>query len=292
MRAKGTPSRVALTWRDARRRAVIKGLYFLHRRSDRATLWYTPDIKPIATSLLRLIAAELGMRLGGTDGIASPLIVWDTGTVCSRSYPGAALNTHCRDISKTTVDKTFAAVFGYGAIVDPFADTGQIVEKSDENATHDGRVLQSPIAAIRKGAVYTRLIDNRVADGLVEDIRVPVILGHIPFVYLKQRSLAIRFSNENSSASMQPADVVLTRDEQAKLVAFAEAMGMQFGELDVLRDKSDGRIYVVDANRTPAGPPNHLRRSDYFPAVRSIAATLRDRWLDGLVFASGGTTAR
>lgn len=91
---------------------------------------------------------------------------------------------------------------------------------------------------------------------------------------------------------MQPADAILTRDEQTGLVAFAEAMGMQFGELDVLRDKSDGRIYVVDANRTPAGPPNHIRWSDYFPAVRLIAATLRERWLDRLVSASDETSAR
>jgi len=292
MSARGEPSKVALRWRNARRRAVIAGLTLLRHRGDRATLWYTPDVKPISTSLIRLIGAQLGMRLRGTDGNASPLIVWDTGTVCLRSYPDAALNAHCRDISKTTVDRTFAAIFGYGATVDPFADAGPVVEKSNENATHDGRVVRSPIAVVREGAVYTRLIDNRISDELVEDIRVPVILGHIPFVYLKQRPLAIRFSNENSSASMQPANAIVTRDEQAKLLAFAEAMRMQFGELDVLRDKSDGRIYVVDANRTPAGPPNHIRRSDYFPAVRMIAATLRERWLDGLVTASGETTAR
>jgi hypothetical protein len=106
-----------------------------------------------------------------------------------------------------------------------------------------------------------------------------VILGHIPFVYLKRRPLATRFSNENSSASLHPADGIISTDEQAKLVAFADAMHMQFGEMDVLRDRSDGRVYVVDANRTPAGPPNHISWLEGYRAVRMIAAALHERWL-------------
>ena len=35
-------------------------------------------------------------------------------------------------------------------------------------------------------------------------------------------------------------------------------MGIDYGELDILRDNNDGRIYIVDANNTPSGPPNGL----------------------------------
>jgi hypothetical protein len=37
-------------------------------------------------------------------------------------------------------------------------------------------------------------------------------------------------------------------------------MGLDYGELDVLRDADDGRLYVVDVNTTPFGPVN--RRLD------------------------------
>ena len=44
---------------------------------------------------------------------------------------------------------------------------------------------------------------------------------------------------------------MLSKDEQAKLLQFCRAIGLDYGELDVLRDNGDGRIYVVDANNTP-----------------------------------------
>ena len=31
-------------------------------------------------------------------------------------------------------------------------------------------------------------------------------------------------------------------------------MNLEYGDLDILRDNDDGRIYIVDANNTPHGP--------------------------------------
>ena len=44
-------------------------------------------------------------------------------------------------------------------------------------------------------------------------------------------------------------------DEIDKLLRFCAAMNLDYGELDVLRHKADGRIYVVDVNTTPDGHP-------------------------------------
>jgi hypothetical protein len=39
-------------------------------------------------------------------------------------------------------------------------------------------------------------------------------------------------------------------------------MGVDYGELDVLRDVEDGRLYVVDVNDTPSGQtPSIIERS-------------------------------
>jgi hypothetical protein len=35
-------------------------------------------------------------------------------------------------------------------------------------------------------------------------------------------------------------------------------MGAQFCELDVLRHKGNGKIYIIDLNKTPYGPPSKL----------------------------------
>ena len=50
----------------------------------------------------------------------------------------------------------------------------------------------------------------------------------------------------------------------------ARKLGIDYGEFDVLRDK-DRRIYVVDANNTPYGPPNELSEGDCTRALVLLA---------------------
>jgi len=51
-----------------------------------------------------------------------------------------------------------------------------------------------------------------------------------------------------------PIDGLFSADEQRLMLEFARRIGMDYGELDVLRDKETTDIYVVDANRTPVRP--------------------------------------
>ena len=44
-----------------------------------------------------------------------------------------------------------------------------------------------------------------------------------------------------------PAELDLIR-------AFTARMGLDWGGLDILRDRYDGRIYIVDVNKTDLGP--------------------------------------
>ena len=39
----------------------------------------------------------------------------------------------------------------------------------------------------------------------------------------------------------------------AKILAVCREMGLDYGELDVLRDREDGRLYILDVNDTPSG---------------------------------------
>jgi hypothetical protein len=111
------------------------------------------------------------------------------------------------------------------------------------------------------------LIDNITDDGFACDIRLPVILGQIPLAYLKYRPKETRFSNVNSHAKLiSPLDA-LSAEELAKCITFARSIGLDYGELDVLRDRTDGRIYIVDANNTPYGPPNHLPGPEHYEAL-------------------------
>ncbi len=181
------------------------------------------------------------------------------------------LNIHCRDISKRRVDEIHQAVFGYNLGVNPLEFQGQCVKKSNDNATHDGVVIQCPTAAIDKHSVYQRLVNNKKDQGYIEDIRIPVFGATIPFCYLKRRPIGNRFSNENTSASLCERDAVLSESEANKILHLCRHMGLDYGELDVLRDADDGRLYVVDVNNTPWGPPNHLDDKSVGTALKRLS---------------------
>lgn len=64
--------------------------------------------------------------------------------------------------------------------------------------------------------------------------------------------------------------------EQGALLEFCARIGLDYGELDVLRDNDSGTIYVVDANRTPIRPRG-LTKADEDAAFGPLAEALRAR---------------
>ena len=182
-----------------------------------------------------------------------------------------AFNIGCHDIRKSVVARVFEEVFGYSLAIDPQTYQGCAVEKSERNGTHDGRIVQCPITAPDRTRVYQRLIDNTYDGKEFIDIRAPIVGGVVPFVYLKRRTRDLRFSNDNHRVDLVAADAVLSKDEQHKITEFAKAMALDFGGLDVLRNREDGRIYVVDVNKTDMGPPSALSGAGKMKAMRGLA---------------------
>lgn len=189
------------------------------------------------------------------------------------------LNIHCNDISKTRLNVVFEKVFGYSISVDPRKFTGKCVMKSDWNALHQGKTIMCPIEPSESGVVYQKLVNNQTKDGWVEDMRVPVYAKKTPFVYLKYRSVEDRFvdrEHTNKKVMMAEASSVLSKEELNKIYLFCEEIGLDYGEVDVLRDKEEGRIYIVDANVAPSGPPSPISEDDGKLAVMRLAQAFEE----------------
>jgi len=241
---------------------------------------FYPDC-PAPSSAIFKMCASMGFEM-----VSDPMsdvrlaVMWKDATLVDAAPVEGikTLNKDCRDISKEAVARAFEAVFGYSFHVDPSTHSGPVVEKSDTNGLHDGAIVQSPVAPV-PGRVYQRVIDNQVGNGFVMDIRTPVIGDVIPFVYLKYRRIYDRFSNSNTRVARRPTSEMFSRDEVEKILAFSRNMGLDYGELDILRDRGDGRIYIVDVNKTPAGPPNHLDREEGRRAMRELGEAFASRFL-------------
>ena len=199
------------------------------------------------------------------------------------------INRESVDISKAAVDRAMQQVFGYSARIDPTQYIGQAVQKSDLNATHDGQIIHCPLpqASLISGCVYEKLIDNSVSTRAIYEIRVPVQGARIPLVFLKYRPTERRFGLRNSFVHVSEADDVFRKDELENILAFSRKIGLDVGELDVLRDRTDGRIYIIDANNTPWGPPKRLS-----PVLKQVVlARLAETFADLIQEVRRGDTA-
>lgn len=182
------------------------------------------------------------------------------------------INLYSRDISKKFIDKIHQDVFGYATIVDPLIYNGKIVKKNDINAKHDGVIIQGPIDSVENGFIYQRLIDNSYSNDLVMDIRVPIVSKSLDFVYIKLRSIDERFKNTTVDTKTKNIHEILNKNEIEKINEYCSTLKLEYGELDVLRDKKDGKIYIVDVNNTPQGPPANTSKQDSTFALHKLAS--------------------
>jgi len=182
------------------------------------------------------------------------------------------INGNCTDISKQKLGSLNAEIFGYELDIDPTMYVGSIVEKSDENAKHDGRVVTGPLkqADIKDDCVYSVLVDN-VHDGYGVDLRLIYMNGLLDFFYEKRRPVETRFARANSAVSMRKLSDEFSPDEIQNINKLCEQLGANFGELDVLRDRKSNKIYVVDFAKTPGGPPVKLSWADNRKAVEQMS---------------------
>lgn len=217
-------------------------------------------------------------RLGGLDIVrdlskADILFFFEDAEIASTALPAGrpVVNHRCTNITKSKVAEVFEAVFGYPLTIDPHRYHGLALRKSERNGVHDGQIVPCPMHKTRPGHTYQRLIDNS-RDGLhFIDIRTPIVDGDIPVVYLKHRSFSARFSNDNHAVTLSDADTQFTKEEQTLIARFSHEIGLDFGGIDVLRDRRDGRIYIVDVNKTDMGPPTALPAQDKMRAMRLLA---------------------
>jgi hypothetical protein len=192
-----------------------------------------------------------------------------------------AINGRCTDISKSNVVRIFEQTFGYQLAVDPTRYAGDMVAKSEENAAHDGMVVKGPLSSPVPGLVYQRLLDNTVEGGMVEDLRPCIVGNELPFVYIKRRPVGIRFSNTTYSTSVRSAAEVFSHEEILKILAFAKAIGLDLGEIDILRDKSSGKIFIVDVAKTPHSPGDNCINLTGLSCMHKAAAAFQRQFLKG-----------
>ena len=249
-------------------------------RAKRLKIAYSPVV-PRPWYLLSVLANRARMKRTNDFGAADAVFYFEDKTaVAPPAIPTGtkkAFNFGCHDISKSRVGDVFKQVFGYDLAVDPRTYKGKIAVKSEKNGAHDGYETVAPLPPEHPydpELVYQKLIDNTADGKWAEDMRCPITGGDIAVVFVKRRPLKTRFANINSSVELKSPDGLLSTEERAKIKEFAAAMGLDWGGMDILRNKEDGKIYIVDVNKTDMGPPIALSMKDKSKATAVLTAQL------------------
>ena len=247
------------------------------------TILFYPHL-PHHRTVIYKICKSLGLKI-----ITNPekqydiLFYWDDSTYSEKINitPKSALsiNLGCTDISKVNVDKVFEEVFGYSLIINPETYSGDCVIKSDMNALHDGRIIKCPVEIITKDMVYQKIIDNSFDENYVKDIRVPVFKDSIPFVYFKFKKYEDRFTNKIDHVEVHNTSEVLTNEEVNSIISFAGNIKLDYGELDILRDNKDEKIYIIDVNKTPWGPPATISKEKHKEVLKTMCDAFLEKFL-------------
>src|SRR5687768_16698866 len=149
------PPRGWLTLRRARRWLAAATFARQHNRGlgadAPAATFYPMRLGPNAA--IAHVLPRLGVRISDAGTAGALNFAWHTGTWLAAAQvarlPDDALNRHCLDISKTVIDRTWAATAGYGIMVDPLAHTGPLVIKPDANGVRGGQIVEGPLRRTR-----------------------------------------------------------------------------------------------------------------------------------------------
>jgi hypothetical protein len=219
--------------------------------------------------------ALIGVRIG-TDPRAGPVIAWQRGAwlraADQANLPEYAINRSCSDVSKSRVDELWARTAGYSIAVDPLSTTGPLVVKGEENAVHDWYLAQGPLPRREPNKVYERFIDATAGEHFIQS-RPVIMRGRIPFVY------AVHFPRQHWRAEAETfpahASDFYSPAEVDQMLAFCAALGLEYGELDVLRENGSDRLFVIDANPAPVRP-HHMAATDEAAGQRLMADAFAD----------------
>lgn len=242
----------------------------LHRPGPK--LMFVP-VEPPPWYLIWNATAWIGARKAATAEDADAIVYFEDAT-WGHGVPDAVLrciNGACTDVSKSRVASLFEQVFQRQLEIDPISHVGAAVEKSELNGAHDGHIIACPGPRVA-GRVYQRLIETG-DDECVEDLRTPCVGGEPVAVFVKRRPKSRRFANYNTSVRLADPREVFSPPELQQIRVFLKEMKLDWGGLDILRERSAGEIYIVDVNKTDM-PPLALPFGQKMQASRRLGRAL------------------
>jgi hypothetical protein len=181
---------VEAAFRQSKHIVYSKLQWFLQRNTAPIQLvFFWPEKSHPYTVVYRVLhSLGVSIKKGLPPSFNVPISYWEDSTFSQLQVASHLINAKCVDISKSRLDSCHLKAFGYSLCVDPLRYQGKIVEKSEINGAHDGRVLDGPLVAKSDDCVYQIVVDNCDPGdtSFVIDYRVVLLDSVARFAYAKK----------------------------------------------------------------------------------------------------------
>lgn len=165
------------------------------------------------------------------------------------------INIKLNCVLKSYIDKAWEEASGYSITIDPmdppdfYVRKSQLQFRSHTGEVHDGRIFTNPQEPDER-YVYQKLIGNIIQiknEVFYRVLRVPVFKENIPCLYIKDQPH--RFKKSAGDIIINVVNVLkyIGKDEIKVILKFCKILGVEYAELDLLRDR-DGKLYGIDVN--------------------------------------------
>jgi hypothetical protein len=203
------------------------------------------------------------------------------------------INKDVVNVQKDYLQEQFKRIFGYDIYIDPTCHYGTCIKKTTQQAVHGARIVHCPISKsnvdkrrpVSKDGVtftfkYEKFIDTRYDLDILHEVRIPVTNHTIEFVYVKFLGVKSAFHPQKEDYFVVKVDDPLnwmTIKEKQKIELLSRVMGLDFGEFDMLRDNSTGKLYICDMNPIAMGTLfKHLTKRDLKYALDTTSLLLKE----------------
>ena len=212
-----------------------------------------PDLAKDGSKLWH-ICQELGIEIvNDIDGEWDKAIYWN---IKEFAVPNV-INIRCTNIYKDAVDAAWYKASGYSITIDPRNYGSDYVRKSKNQyishtgERHDGRVFTESRQP-EPNYVYQKYINTKTEGEMNQryvTVRVPIFGKHIPCLYIKgSRDPFKETRTKNMIIPHEDIGEWISKKELGWLFKFCEIMGVDFAEIDMLRDVDTREIYAIDVN--------------------------------------------
>ena len=89
-----------------------------------------------------------------------------------------------------------------------------------------------------------------------------------------------RFKSKTVYSKIETVNKLFSKLEIKLIKSFCRNFQLDFGELDILRDRQTKKIYIVDVNKTAWGPPDKIKLQDGKKAIQLINKKFHQSYLN------------